>query len=87
MKSGILRPVVITGLILTAGASLTACQKKVESDATGFGASGSEATRTEDRFGKNFGNLMRAPANSEPTKIEDGDLLPVSNTAEPVQID
>ncbi len=87
IKSGILRPVVITGLILTAGASLPACQKKVESDATGFGASGSEATRTEDRFGKNFGNASRASPNSEPANVEDGDLIPVSNTAEPEQID
>ena len=78
---------VITGLILTAGASLTACQKKAEGDAAGFGASGSEATRTEDKFGKNFGTAFRAPANSEPAKVEDADVIPVSNTAEPEQID
>lgn len=86
-KSGILRPVVITGLILAAGASLTACQKKAESDAAGFGASGIEATRTEDKFGKNFGNVSRASPNSEPAEVEDGDLAPVSDTAEPEQID
>lgn len=77
---------VITGLILTAGGSLTACQKKAESDAAGFGASGFEA-RTEDRFGKNFGNASRASPNSEPANVEDGDVIPVSNTAEPEQID
>ena len=86
MKSGLLRPVVITGLILTAGASLTACQKKAEGDATGFGASGTEARRTEDKFGTKFGNAIRAPANSEPVVVEDGDLIPVSNTAEPEQV-
>ena len=77
---------VITGLILTAGASLTACQKKAESDAAGFGASADEATLAEDRFGKNFAKASRAPANSEPARVEDGDLIPVSNTAEPEQI-
>jgi len=87
MKSGILRPVVITGLILTAGASLTACQKKAEGDAAGFGVSGSEATRTEDKFGQGFGNASRAPVNSEPATVKDGDVIPVSNTAEPEQID
>lgn len=78
---------VITGLILTAGASLTACQKKVESDAAGFGVSADQATRAEDRFGTTFGKASRAPASSEPAPVEDGDLIPVSNTAEPEQID
>ena len=87
MKSGLLRPVVITGLILTAGASLTACQKKAESDAAGFSMSGAEAIRTEDKFGTKFATVSRAPANSEPAKVEDGDLLPVSNTTEPEQIE
>ena len=87
MKSGLLRPVVITGLILTAGASLTACQKKAESDAAGFSTSSAEAIRTEDKFGTKFGTASRAPANSEPANVEDGDMIPVSNTGEPVQID
>lgn len=74
---------VITGLILTAGASLTACQKKAESDAIGFDSTGTGPTRTEDKFGTTFGNAFRAPANSEPAKVNDGDLPPVSNTTEP----
>lgn len=74
---------VITGLILAAGASLTACQKKAESDAAGFDASGAGPTRTEDKFGKTFGNAFRAPAHSEPVKVNDGDLPAVSNTTEP----
>ena len=86
MTSGLLRPVLITGLILAAGASLTACQKKAERDSTGFGAPGAEARRTEDKFGTKFGTAFRAPANAEPVRVEDGDLLPVSNTAEPEQV-
>ncbi len=86
MKSGFLRPVVITGLILTAGASLSACQKKAESNAAGFDAPDAESARSEDKFGSKFGNAFRAPANSEPVAVEDGDLLPVSNTAEPEQV-
>ena len=76
----------LTGLILAAGASLTACQDKAEGDSTGFGAPGADARRAEDKFGTKFGNAFRAPANAEPVVVEDGDLLPVSNTAEPEQV-
>ncbi len=87
MNSGLLRPVKITGLILAAGASLSACQKKAESDAAGFDASSVGSTRTEDKFGSNFGNAFRAPANSEPVNVADGDLPPVSNTTEPEPVE
>ncbi len=85
--TGIMRPALVAGLILAAGASLTACQKKAESDAAGFGAFGSQATRTEDKFGKGFGKAFRAPANSEPAKVSDNDVIAVSLTAEPEQIE
>ena len=85
--TGIKRLALVVGLILGAGASLTACQKKAESDATGFGAFGSHATRSEDKFGKGFGKAFRAPANSEPAKVSDNDVVPVSLTAEPEQVD
>ena len=77
----------ITGLILAAGASLTACQKKAESDAAVFDAPGAGPTRTEDKFGTNFGTAFRAPANSEPANVSDGDLPPVSNTTDPEPVD
>ena len=77
----------ITGLILTAGASLTACQKKAVGDAAGFSVSGAGAVRTEDKFGKGFGNAFRAPPNSEPANVSDKDVVPVSRTAEPIQVD
>lgn len=77
---------VITGLIITASASLSACQKKAESNAGSFEVLDAEATRTEDKFGPQFGNAFRAPPNSEPIAVEDGDLPPVSNMAEPEQV-
>ena len=82
-----MRPALVAGLILAAGAPLTACQRKAGSDATGFAASKSGAPRTEDKFGKGFGRAYRAPANSEPANVADGDVIPVSRTAEPEQID
>ena len=82
-----MRPALVAGLILAAGASLTACQKKAGSDATGFAAFKTGAPRTEDKFGKGFGRAFRAPANSVPANIADGDVIPVSLTTEPVQIE
>lgn len=78
---------VITGLILTAGASLTACQKKAVGDDAGFDMSGSGAARTGDKFGTGFGKASRAPPNSEPANVSDSDVVPVSLTAEPTPVD
>ena len=78
---------VIAGLILTAGASLTACQKKAVGDAAGFSVSAAGAVRTEDKFGKGFGNAFRAPPNSQPANVSDNDVIPISRTAEPIKID
>ena len=85
--AGIIRPALVAGLIFAVGASLTACQKKAGSDAAGFGAFGSQTTRTEDKFGKGFGKAFRAPANSEPVNVAEGDVVRVSRTTEPEQID
>ncbi len=40
----------------------------------------------EDQFGKGFGKAFRASPNSEPANLVEGDVIPVSNTAEPVEI-
>lgn len=37
----------------------------------------------EDKFGANFGAAFRAAANGEPFAVQDGDLIPISFTAEP----
>ena len=77
---------VIAGLILAAGASLTACQKKAVGDAAGFNVSGAETLRTEDKFGKGFGKAFRAPPNTEPANVSDSDVTPLSRTAEPIPV-
>ena len=76
----------ITGLILMAGTSLAACQKKAAGDVADFGATCSAPARPEDQFGKGFGTAFRAPRNAEPVNVSDSDVTPVSRTAEPVQV-
>lgn len=78
---------VITGLILVAGGSLAACQKKAVGDAAGFGVTGpTTSSRTEDKFGKGFGKAFRAPKNAEPANVSDSDVIPLARTAEPAQV-
>lgn len=43
-------------------------------------------TAQEDRFGVGFGIAFRAPLNSEPVNVNDGDIVPVSLTTEPIDI-
>lgn len=43
-------------------------------------------TAQEDKFGVKFGQDFRAPADSEPASVNDGDLVPVSWTTEPIDI-
>lgn len=43
-------------------------------------------TSQEDKFGVKFGENFRAPANSEPASVGDGDIVPVSWTTEPIDI-
>ena len=77
---------IVTGLILIAGASLAACQKKAAGDAAGFDARETGSTRTEDQFGNGFGKAFRAPSNGEPANVSDSDVKPVSRTAEPIPV-
>lgn len=42
--------------------------------------------RQEDQFGTAFGNAFRATSDGEPFPVQDGDLVAVSLTAEPVTI-
>lgn len=85
-KGAWIRPALVAGSILLAGASLTACSSKAGSDAAGSDQLASKAGRPEDKFGKGFGKAFRAPPNSEPAKLSDVDMVPVSLTDEPVQI-
>ena len=87
MVGAMIFPKLSFGLILLAGASLTACNKQDASDAPVPNQATSTARSAEDQFGEGFGNAFRADSNSEPANVSEGDVVPVSQTAEPVQID
>ena len=86
MVGAMIRPTLLFGLMLLAGASLTACNKQDASDALLPDQAASKARNPEDQFGEGFGNAFRAEPNSEPINVAEGDVVPVSQTAEPVQI-
>lgn len=75
---------ILVGLIF-AGASLSSCNKS-ESDALVLEAR-ADSGRVEDKFGKGFGEAFRADPNSEPVNVSEGDMKPVSHTAEPEPIE
>ncbi len=52
----------------------------------GGGSSPPTVVKQENQFGSVFATAFRAPANSEPISINDGDLIPWSLTSEPVDI-
>ncbi len=73
-------------LILVAGMSLIACDKKSESDLS-VPSARVESGRSEDQFGEKFGKAFRADPNSEPANVQESDVPPVSLTAEPLAVD
>ncbi len=75
---------ILVGLIF-AGASLSACNRD-EGDALVLDAR-TDAERPEDKFGEGFGEAFRADPNSEPAPVRDGDVKPVSHTAQPEPIE
>ena len=75
----------LLGLILLTGMSLTACGKKSERDML-VPEAGVESGRVEDTFGEGFGEAFRADSNAEPRNVVDSDVKPVSLTTEPVPI-
>lgn len=76
----------LAGLAIAAGATLSACSKKSESDPLLIEPRNDIGTN-EDKFGKGFGAAFDADPNSEPREVHEGDLAPVSMTTEPVAID
>lgn len=64
------------------GSTLAGCGNSVDDDTPPMMVQ----PRQEDQFGANFGAAFRADANSEPRTPADGDIVPVSLTAEPVTI-
>ena len=86
MRSGVARATTILSLVLIFGGSLTACNKKSEREPLLIGQ-GRGLEANDDKFGKGFGSAANADPNSEPRNVEEGDLAPVSLTAEPVAVD
>ena len=86
MKAARVRLTSIVWLVSLIGGSLSACHKQADSDAVGNDRLGTETGLTEDKFGRGFGKAFRADPNSEPMNVSDGDMIPVSNTAEPIEV-
>ena len=82
--AAVANPSLLIGLILLAGASLSACNRTSESDVLANDPLAVGSTAKEDQFGKGFGKVFRADPNSEPANVARDDVLPVSSTAEPV---
>ena len=74
-------------VMLVFGTLFTACQRQSSDDVLENDPLAATSARPEDQFGKGFGKAFRADRNSEPAIVADGDVIPVSHTAEPVQID
>ncbi len=70
-----------------AGALLSSCNSRNDSEAPVDYGLGEQAGRQEDKFGKGFGKAFRAHPNSEPANVSEGDVKPVSYTAQPELID
>lgn len=67
--------------------SVAACSsKRSSSTATATTPPAVTATAQEDKFGTVFGTDYRATANSEPAIVNDGDIVAVSLTTEPVNV-
>ncbi len=69
---------------MVAGASLSACNRESGDDVLANDPFAARSTAKEDQFVKVFGKAYRAPPNSEPVNVVEGDLPPVSETGEPI---
>ena len=77
----------LVGMIVSTGLSLSACSQERESDAFSNDPLAGNSTAKGDQFGKGFGKAFRADPHSEPINVSREDVIPVSNTAEPVEFD
>ena len=81
---GIHRHLIRSAAILGLGLSIAACGSGNNAPSPPGG--GGVVTKQEDQFGLAFGTTFRANPNSEPYSPQDGDIVAVSLTAEPVTI-
>lgn len=78
----LVRVAIAVGLALT----VSACGGSGSNDSTATTPPVVTATAQEDKFGTMFGVDYRAPANSEPATTKDGDIVAVSLTTEPINV-
>lgn len=75
------------GVVMVAVVLLSACSGEAERDVVAGDPLAGGVAGQEDQFGKGFGKAFRADPNSEPAKVSDADVHPVSRTAEPIDVD
>ena len=85
--TAVVKQSLLIGLILLSGASLSACNRKSESDVLANDPFAVRSTAKGDQFGKGFGKAFRADPKSEPANVARDDVIPVSKTAEPIEFD
>ena len=73
------------GAIALAAMSLAGCDSGSNRDNPPNNGGGG-TVRQEDQFGMAFATAFRAENNSEPKTVNDGDLVAISLTSEPVTI-
>jgi hypothetical protein len=81
-------PGFVLGIVMAASL-LSACgssQKNEDSIAPDPFAARQPTTAQSDQFGKGFGEASRVNPNSEPRKVSEGDVRPVSLTEEPMEV-
>ena len=74
------------GFMLALGAATAACNSGVTTAPPTGGGVVVPTARQEDQFGVQFGTAFRADNNSEPYNPADGDIVAISLTTEPVNI-
>ena len=78
------RPFIHSALVIVLGLSIAACNpSKAPPPPPGGGV---VTVKQEDQFGMAFAAAFRAANNSEPYSPQDGDIVAVSLSAEPVTI-
>ena len=80
------RLVVRGSLVLLLGLTIAACGSSKDTPNPQPTTPPPVVVRQEDQFGMAFANAFRADNNSEPFSPQDGDIVAISFTTEPVSI-
>ena len=80
------KQMIIRGVVVMVLGAIVASCGSSGGNGGGGGNSPPTVVRQENQFGSVFASAFRAPADSEPRRVNDGDLVPWSLTSEPVDI-